>query len=87
MGYFCRIAEWLEYSKNGEGKLRDEEIMAAQESVTLTDDDFVLLTDICKTISMDEEYMNPNVGGHYNNKGMEKIGKTAGAKLAEFSMR
>lgn len=83
VGYFCRVASWLEFSKNGEGILRDEEIMNAQHNLPLIDSDFFLLTDICKTISLDSDYMNPNVGGHYNNKGMTLIGKTAGKALAE----
>lgn len=52
MGYFCRIVPWLEYSKNGEGILRDEEIMRAQESIPKVDSDFVILTNICKTICL-----------------------------------
>lgn len=52
MGYFCRIVPWLEYSKNGEGILRDEEIMRAQESMPKVDSDFVILTNICKTICL-----------------------------------
>lgn len=83
-GYFCRIAPWLEFSKNGQGVFRDEEIMSAQIAVTEKDDDFIMLTDICKTISMDSEYMNPFMGGHYNNKGMSLIGRTAGKQLAMY---
>lgn len=86
MGYFCRIAPWLEYSRNGEGILRDEEIMHAQEHMPKIDSDFVILTDICKTICLDSEYMNPFVGGHYNNKGMDLIGETAGKALAELNI-
>lgn len=84
VGYFCRVAPWLEFSKNGEGKPRDEKIMSAQKQVCEVDDDFIMLTEICKTISMDSHYMNPNMGGHYNNKGMALIGETAGKRLADY---
>lgn len=84
VGYFCRVAGWLEFSKNGEGILRDEEIMNAQYNAVQNDKDFIMLTDICKTLSMDSEYMNPYVGGHYNNKGMSLLGKTAGKQLAMY---
>lgn len=82
IGYFCRIAPWLDFSRNGQGVFRDEEIMSAQISVTEKDDDFIMLTDICKTISMDPQYINPFMGGHYNNKGMSLIGRIAGKQLA-----
>ena len=84
IGYFCRIAPWLEFSQNGQGIFRDEEIMRAQVAVTEKDDDFIMLTDICKTISMNPQYMNPFLGGHYNNKGMTLIGRTAGKQLAMY---
>ncbi len=84
IGYFCRIAPWLEFSKNGQGVFRDKEIMRAQVAVTERDNDFIMLSDICKTISMDPQYMNPFMGGHYNNKGMSLIGRTAGKQLAMY---
>ena len=84
IGYFCHIAPWLELSKNGQGIFRDEEIMRAQESVVEKDKSFIMLTDICKVISLDSQYMNPNVGGHFNNKGMALLGKTAGKQLAIY---
>lgn len=84
IGYFCSIAPWLEFSKNGQGKPRDEAIMNAQKELS-QNDGFIMLTEMCKEICLNPEYMNPFVGGHYNNKGMTLIGKTAGAKLAEIS--
>lgn len=85
IGYFCRIVPWLEFSKNGEGIFRDEKIMTAQKHIPEVDKDFVMLTDICKKISMDSEYMNPNAGGHYNNKGMSVIGQKAGDTLGKIA--
>lgn len=84
IGYFCRIAPWLEFSTNGQGIFRDEEIMNAQTAVTEKDSDFIMLTDICKNISLDSEYINPFMAGHYNNKGMSLIGRTAGKQLAMY---
>lgn len=84
VGYYCRIVPWLELSRNGQGKLRDECIMNAQQEVCLQDSDFIMLTDICKTLSVDSEYINPYVAGHYSNKGLSIIGKTAGNALASY---
>lgn len=84
VGYFCRTVSWLDFSKTEEGKIRDEKIMSAQESVSENDNDFIMLTDICKTLSLDSEYINPYVEGHYNNKGMALIGATAGKELAKY---
>ena len=64
--------------------MRDEEIMRAQKHIHQTDQDFVLLTGICQTISLNPEFMNPNVGGHYNNAGMTLIGNISGSRLAEM---
>jgi len=84
VGYFCRVVPWLEFFENCEGKSRDEEIMFAQKEICHEDNDFIMLTEICEKISMDSDYMNPYVGGHYNNKGMTVIGQTAGKSLADY---
>lgn len=60
----------------------DEIIMKAQEDLPNIDKDFVILTDICKKLSLDDEYINPDAAGHYNNKAMRIIGETAGKRLA-----
>lgn len=62
----------------------DEAIMRAQERAAADDPDFVMLTRICATLSLDPAYLNPFVAGHYSNKGMDRIGETAGAVLARL---
>ena len=64
--------------------LNDEIIMKAQEDLPKIDKDFVLLTDICKKLSLDNEYLNPFAAGHYNNKGVKLIGEVAGSSLAKI---
>ena len=87
VGYFCRTVSWLDFSKTEEGKIRDEKIMSAQQSVSENDNDFIMLTDICKSLSLDSDYINPYVEGHYNNKGMALIGAAAGKELAEYDKK
>ena len=60
----------------------DEIIMKAQEDLPKIDKDFVLLTDICKKLSLDNSYINPEAAAHFNNKAMKMIGDDAGYKLA-----
>lgn len=72
VGYFSKNPAW------------DEAIMRAQERAAADDADFVMLTRICATLSRDPAYLNPNVAGHYSNRGMERIGETAGAMLARL---
>ena len=56
--------------------------MRAQERAVEEDSDFVMLTRICTELSQNPEYINPQASGHYNNVGMEIIGKEAGKELA-----
>lgn len=86
VGYFCATVPWTGFVESGEGLVRDEEIMAAQQDAVLRDPDFVMLTDICREISKKDEYLNPEAGGHYNNRGMSLIGRTAGKELAAIKM-
>ena len=82
VGYYCSIASWIKYANTQEGIDRDHAIMDAQKTAESVDSDFVLLTEICKTLSKDKEYLNPRAEGHYNNTGQALIGKTAGKQLA-----
>jgi len=63
---------------------RDLEIMKAQEAVCCNDGDFVMLTRIASSLNDKKEFMNQNVKGHFSAKGLELIGETAGAALAEI---
>jgi len=58
--------------------------MQAQEELPHADADFVLLTDICKTLSLDPAFINPHEDGHYNNLAMERIGNSAAQALARL---
>ena len=82
VGYFCSIVDWMTNRSHQEAVACDEEIMEAQERITREDDDFVLLTQICKKLSRDPEYLNPYAQGHYNNKAMAVIGTEAAKTLA-----
>ncbi len=81
VGYFAAEANWLKEEEAVRAKW-DECIQRAQERAVETDDDFVMLTRICTEISRNPKYINPEASGHYNNDGMEKIGKEAGETLA-----
>ncbi len=65
---------------------RDFEIISAQDEICAENDDFVMLTDIAIKLNEQPEYMNPNVKGHYSALGLEKLGREAGAALAEFRL-
>ena len=56
--------------------------MKAQELAVRRDDDFVMLTRIASSLSLDKRYINPEACGHFNTAGMKRIGNCAGAKLA-----
>ena len=84
MGYFLADGAW---SMNPDDSEQDkiaynEDIMRAQERAVEQDKDFVMLTRVCTNLSQKQEYINPNAAGHYNNAGMEMIGKAAGETLA-----
>lgn len=82
VGYFSGTVTWLKDRTQEEGIAFDEAIMQAQESLPSKDSDFVLLTQICKTLSRDKININPYVQGHYNNSAMALIGEEAGKALA-----
>ena len=84
VGYFCATVRWLTDRTKEDGKACDEVIMAAQKALPEEDPDFVLLTEICKTLSLQEQYINPFADGHYNNAAMTVIGTAAGEALAEL---
>ncbi len=83
VGYFSPAATWVDWSAE-EGFACDEEIIKAQENLPGEDPDFVLLTRVCKDLSLRPKYINPDAPGHYNNLAMEIIGTEAGKALAEL---
>ena len=84
VGYFCGTVRWLQDRTKEEGRKDDEVIMTAQEQLPEEDTDFVMLTQICKELSLDPEYINPDADGHYNNKAMARIGQEAANALAKL---
>ena len=85
VGYFYCTSQWHSaISSYEEKKKNDETIMRAQERAVKEDSDFVMLTEICETMSLQKEYINPKASGHYNNLGMEIIGELAGETLANI---
>lgn len=83
VGYFASVITYLD-QPFATRLHNDETIIAAQETITKQDDDFILLTDVCKNLSRRAEYINPFAEGHYNNKAMEIIGKNAARTLAQI---
>lgn len=84
VGYFCATVRWLTDRTKEDAKACDEAIMQAQEALVEEDSDFVLLTGICKTLSLDPQNINPFADGHYNNAAMTVIGTEAGTALAKL---
>ena len=85
VGYFAsQVSMTKENGKEANIEL-DERIMKAQEEVVSEDKDFLMLTRICTELSLDKKYMNPNAEGHYNNRAMKIIGKSAAKALVAFA--
>ena len=78
VGYFASVVHWLKTGATAaERKVWDETIMRAQEDIARENDDCAILTRICSRLVTDKRYVNPEEDGHYNNAGMERIGKSA----------
>lgn len=84
IGYFCSTVDWLSHNPYKDMKACDETIMRAQEAMPSLDPDFLLLTQICKTLSLDAQYITPGADGHYNNKALTLIGQAAGKALSQL---
>ena len=65
---------------------RDLEIISAQDEICREDEDFVMLTDIATELNQKNEYMNPNIKGHYNAKGLELLGNAAAKTLGKIEL-
>ena len=81
VGYFAEYAPW----QPDANKFNDKIIMRAQERASKVDNDFCLLTNICLKLSKKAKFLNPKeFGPHYNNLGLDIIGKKAGKSLAKI---
>ena len=63
---------------------RDLEILAAQDEVCSENGDFLMLTRIAAELNKDPCYMSAQARGHYNEKGLERLGSAAGEELGRF---
>ena len=84
VGYFCSTVKWLSKRSPEDRKSSDEAIMQAQERAAKQDKDFVLLTQVCKTLSQDTKYITPGHEGHYNNTALAIIGDEVGKALSKL---
>jgi hypothetical protein len=86
MGYYLAQGSWnMNPDDTNDKKIEyNQNIMNAQDRAVLQDSDFVMLTRVCVELSQNQEYINPQAEGHYNNLGMEIIGKAAGETLARI---
>lgn len=64
---------------------RDDVIIRAQDEVCAENDGFLMLTTIAAELNRHDEYMNLRKTGHFNAKGLERLGSEAGASLGEFA--
>lgn len=86
VGYYLAQISWVMNPNDTEQDIitYNENIMRAQEKAAEQDSDFVILTRVCAQLSQNQAYINPRAEGHYNNAGMEIIGKEAGEALANL---
>jgi hypothetical protein len=81
VGYFASQVKMTEANGKEKNIELDERIMSAQEELVKEDNDFVMLTRVCTELSVNKKYINPFAEGHYNNRAMKIIGKSAAKAL------
>lgn len=85
VGYFFCTSQWHTHIGTYDSKkMCDEAIMRAQERVVSEDDDFIMLTRVCSELSLNQQFINPQNSGHYNNEAMKIIGSEAARELAKY---
>ena len=62
----------------------DEAIMTAQETACGCDPDFLMLSRITASLSLDPDWITPGAPGHFNNRGLKRIGEQAAHALAVY---
>ena len=88
VGWFCSTVRWMTDRTHEDALACDATIMRAQERLCREEAEgeipgrFVLLTQLCKALSLDNTYINPDADGHYNNRAMALIGTDAAHALA-----
>ncbi len=63
---------------------RDLEIISAQDEICREDEGFAMLTDIATELNMQNDYMHPQIKGHYSSKGLELLGSAAAKTLGKI---
>lgn len=63
---------------------RDLPILQAQERLCRSGE-FILLTRMAGRLQQSERYLNPQAANHFNNAGMELLGRVAGENAAKFA--
>lgn len=66
---------------------RDDEIINAQSEICKENEDFLMLTEIATELNTNKEYMNPEAAGHFNAKGLEKLGFEAAKTLGNYRIK
>ena len=90
VGWFCSTVRWMTDRTHEDALACDATIMRAQERLCREEAEgeipgrFVLLTQLCKALSLDSTYINPDADGHYNNRAMALIGTDAAHALARI---
>ncbi len=84
VGHFISVLNWNLGITQEEKIAREEAIMRAQERAVEEDSDFVMLTRVCKELSLNPSYLNDVDPGHFNNAAMKIIGEEAGRALAKL---
>ncbi len=64
---------------------RDDEIINAQSEICKENGDFLMLTEAAANMSKDPFYINPYAEGHFNAKGLERLGTLSGTVLRKES--
>ena len=85
VGYFASQVKMTEGNEREKNVELDKRIMTAQEEIVKEDSDFIMLTRVCTELSVNKKYINPFAEGHYNNRAMKIIGKSAAKALVAFA--
>lgn len=80
-----RVGRFAEAIGATDATTKDDAIINAQDQICQENSDFVMLTTSAADMMSVEEYMNPNVAGHYSAKGLEKLGAEAGTALGKMT--
>lgn len=81
VAYFASVTPW--FCGKGDARACDLAIMRAQERFCAEYADCPMLTELAAEMITDAQYLHPSVPGHFSAKGLQKLGKLAGAALGK----